>query len=260
MGASAASGAQPREATRDAAAVRRLIPPDAAEVDLEDPYPGARRDPLPERPWVLVNMVTTVDGATAVDGVSGQLGGEVDRAVFGSLRRAADVVLAGAGTVRAEDYGQARPRPDGTPGPRIAVVTRSGDLDPDAKLFRGAQRPIVFTCAACPAERVEALRAVAEVAVVGDELVDLAAALAELHGQGVRVVTCEGGPQLNGQLIELDLVDEWCVTVDPSLAGGLAKRSSLGGEEPPEGPHRLRLDGLLEADGVLLARYVRDRD
>ena len=99
----------------------------------------------------------------------------------------------------------------------------------------------------------------AEVVVVGDDLVDLAAALAELHGQGVRVVTCEGGPQLNGQLIELDLVDEWCVTVDPSLAGGLAKRSSLAEREPPDGPRRLRLDGLLEADGVLLARYVRDR-
>jgi riboflavin-specific deaminase-like protein len=239
--------------------VRRLLPPDGSPVDLDDPYPGVRRDPPEGRPWVLVNMVATVDGATAVGGVSGDLGGEVDRAVFASLRRAADVVLAGAETVRAEDYGQARARPDGSPGPRIAVVTRSGHLDPGAKLFRGDQPPLVYTCTSCPPERRQALDAVAEVVVVGDEVVDLPAALAELGRRGVRVVDCEGGPRLNGQLIELDLVDEWCVTVDPSLAGGWSKRSSLADETPPAGPRRLRLDQLLEADGVLLARYVRDR-
>ena len=243
--------------------MRRLLPsvdsPDDSPIDLDDPYPGVRRDPPPGRPWVLVNMVTTADGATAVGGVSGDLGGAVDRAVFGSLRRVADVVLAGAETVRAEGYGQARARRDGSPGPRIAVVTRSGHLDVDAKLFRGDQPPLVLTCEACPADRVEALRAVAEVVVVGDEFVDLAAALAELHRRGARVVTCEGGPRLNGQLIELDLIDEWCVTVDPSLAGGWSKRSSLADEAPRGGPRRLRLDQLLEADGVLLARYVRER-
>ena len=239
--------------------VRRLLPPDDSPVDLDDPYPGVRRDPPPGRPWVLVNMVTTADGATAVGGVSGDLGGDVDRAVFASLRRAADVVLAGAETVRAEDYGQARPRPDGSPGPRIALVTRSGHLDPGAKLFRGDQPPLIYTCSSCPPERIEAMQAVAEVVLVGDELVDLGAALADLGGRGVRVVDCEGGPRLNGQLIEHDLVDEWCVTVDPSLAGGWAKRSSLADDAPEGGPRRMRLDQLLEADGVLLARYVRDR-
>jgi 5-amino-6-(5-phosphoribosylamino)uracil reductase len=117
----------------------------------------------------------------------------------------------------------------------------------------------VYTCTSCPPERRQALDAVAEVVVVGDEVVDLPAALAELGRRGVRVVDCEGGPRLNGQLIELDLVDEWCVTVDPSLAGGWSKRSSLADETPPGGPRRVRLDQLLEADGVLLARYVRDR-
>lgn len=239
--------------------MRRLLPAEPVEVDLADPYPGARRGPVGDRPWVLVNMVATVDGATAVGGVSGDLGGAVDRAVFASLRRAGDVVLAGAETVRAEDYGQARARPDGSPGPRIAVVTRSGHLDPASKLFRGDQPPLVLTCARCPADRRAALADVAEVVEVGDELVDLGEALRELRRRGAGVVTCEGGPRLNGQLIELDLVDEWCVTVDPSLAGGGSKRSSLADDAPPGGPRRLRLDQLLEADGVLLARYLRDR-
>lgn len=245
--------------------MRRLLPPDPAEIDLDDPYPGVDRTPPARRPWVLVNMVTTADGATTVDGVSGSLGGPADRAVFAALRRAADVVLAGAETVRAEGYGPARRRLDGSPGPRIAVVTASGRLDPASRLFAAADdaddpasRPLVLTCETCPPERRDVLSAVAEVVVVGADRVDLAAALAVLHERGARVVCGEGGPRLNGQLVELDLVDEWCITVDPSLAGGASARAAVG-LPPPGGPRGLALDTLLEHDGVLFARYVRDR-
>jgi len=188
--------------------------------------------------------------------VSGDLGGEADKAVFAALRRAADVVLAGAETARAEGYGPARPRPDGAPGPRIAVVTRSGRLDPTSRLFSGPP-PIVFTCLACPPERRIALESVAEVVVVGDEGVDLRAALAALGDRGVGVVACEGGPTLNGQLIAADLIDEWCLTIDPSLAGGPSKRASIAPEAPAGGPRSMQLDRLLESDGVVFARYLR---
>ena len=60
------------------------------------------------RPGVRLNMIASVDGATAVDGVSGGLGGPADRRVFGVLRSLADVVLVAAGTVRAEGYGPPR--------------------------------------------------------------------------------------------------------------------------------------------------------
>lgn len=239
--------------------MRRLLPPEPAEIDPDDPYPGVDRTPPAGRPWVLVNMVASVDGATAVDGVSGDLGGEADRTVFAALRLVADVVLAGAETVRAERYGPSRARPDGRPGPRVAVVTGSGRLDPDLRLFTGDQPPLVLTCEACPAERREQLAEVAEVVVVGDDQVDLVEAMAELHRRGAKVVCCEGGPRLNGQLVEHDLVDEWCTTTDPSLVGGPAARAAHAALVPPGGRRRLRLQGLLEDDGVLLARYVRDR-
>ena len=76
----------------------------------------APRRPPTGRPWVLVNMVASIDGATAVDGRSGGLGGPGDKAVFHALRAVADVILVGAGTVRAEHYGPAAPRRRG-PGP-----------------------------------------------------------------------------------------------------------------------------------------------
>lgn len=214
------------------------------------------RTPAGGRPWVVVNMVASADGATAVAGRSGALGGPTDKLVFQALRAAADVVLVAAGTARAEGYRPARPRPDGSPGPRIAVVTRSGDLDPAAELF-AAGSPIVLTCAACPADRQAALAEVAEVVVVGDDDVDLGAALAELGRLGAAVVLCEGGPTLNGQLVSADLVDEWCLTVSPLLAGGDAKRAAIG-SIPADPPVGLALERVLaDDDGLLLLRYVR---
>jgi riboflavin biosynthesis pyrimidine reductase len=236
--------------------VRQLLPIDRPEVDVADVYGGADRSPPAGRPWVAVNMITSADGATAVSGRSGPLGGPADKAVFATLRSSADVVLVGAGTARAEDYGPARNRPDGTAGPRLAVVTRSGRLDPGARLFSGGH-PIVVTCAACPADRRDALAGVAEVVVAGDDDVDLAGALGALADRSAGVVLCEGGPSLNADLIAADLVDEWCLTLAPVLAAGESARAASG--PTPPSPRALRLAHLLEADGLLFARYLRER-
>jgi riboflavin biosynthesis pyrimidine reductase len=235
--------------------VRRLLPAPAEDVSAAELYGGHDRNAPPGRPWVVVNMIATADGATAVGGVSGPLGGPADKEVFTTLRASADVVVVAAGTARAEDYGPARPRPDGSPGPRIAVLTRSGNLDPSARLFSGGS-PLVITCERCPAERRAALAAVAEVVVAGDDDVDLAVALAAMAGQGAATVLCEGGPSLNGQLVAAGLVDEWCLTLSPLLASGTSARPAHG-PAPEPGPTRLRLAHLLEADGLLLARYLR---
>jgi riboflavin biosynthesis pyrimidine reductase len=234
----------------DAATVRQLVPRFVDVVDVAEVVAAEARVPTGDRPWVVVNMIATVDGGTAVGGVSGPLGGPADKAVFAALRGVADIVLVAAGTARAEDYRPARARADGSPGPRIAVVTRSGALDPASRLFQ-AGAPLVITCAACPPDRRAALEAVAEVVVAGDDDVDLEAALRALPAA---VVLCEGGPTLNGQLVAAGLVDEWCLTLSPLLAGGGSKRVAVGPDAAPLG---LRLDRLLEDGGFAFLRYVR---
>jgi riboflavin biosynthesis pyrimidine reductase len=228
--------------------VRQLLPRLLDEVDPAALYAADLRPAPADRPWVLVNMIASVDGGTAVDGRSGSLGGPGDKAVFAAIRAVADVVLVGAGTVRAEGYGPTRT------GARIAVVTASGDLSPDLRLF--AERQLVVTCERCPAARREALAAVADVIVAGDERVDVRAALAALGERGASVVLCEGGPSLNGQLVADDLVDEWCLTLSPLLVGGASPRAALG---PPLAgdPTRLRLDRLVTDGELCFARYVR---
>lgn len=243
----------------DAATVRQLLPETVDEIDPVAAYAADARPAQPGRPWVLVNMVTSVDGATAVDGRSGPLGGPADKAVFAAIRSVADAVVVGAATVRAERYGPAKPRGD-RPAPRIAVVTASGDLAPDLRLFTAAPPdqppPLVVTCEACPPARRVALAAIAEVVVAGEERVDLALALTELAERGVGVAVAEGGPTLNGQLVAAGLVDEWCASIAPCLVAGASPRAAVG-TEPVGGPLVMRLDRLLIEDGLCFARYLR---
>jgi riboflavin biosynthesis pyrimidine reductase len=245
--------------------MRRLWP-DPGEVEDITALVAAEARPAPDdRPWVLVNMIASLDGAIAVEGRSGGLGGPADKAMFSALRGVADVILVGAGTARGERYGPARPseairaarRQRGQhEAPRIALVTRSLDLDLGAALFTEVERPsIVITCAAADPDRQAAAAKVAELVVVGEDRVDLVAAMAALRTSGAEVVTCEGGPSLNGHLVAADLLDEWDLTLSPLLVGGGAGRASRGAH--PAHPVGMRLDRLVEADAHLLGRWLR---
>ncbi len=246
--------------------MRRLWP-DPGEVDDVAAFVAAEERAAPDhRPWLLVNMVASLDGAITVDGRSGGLAGPADKEMFTALRAVADVVLAGAGTVRAEGYGPPK-APEATRAarrargqaeiPRIATVSRSLYLDVTTRFFTEAdQLPIVITCGASDDERRAELAEVAEVIVVGDDTVDLEAALAELRQRGLAIVTCEGGPSLNGELLAADLVDEWAFTISPLLVGGESRRASRGVLAPD--PRRMRLDRVLEEDDFLLTRWVRE--
>jgi riboflavin biosynthesis pyrimidine reductase len=249
-------------------AMRRLWPDPLDDVDVDELIAAEARPVPAGRPWLLVNMISSLDGAITVEGRSGALGRPADGAVFSALRAVADIVLAGAGTVRAEGYGPARPTDAQRAArlargqaevPTVAVITRSLDLDLDGRLFRSeGPRPIVITCASAPADRRAATEAVAEVVVVGDATVDLPGALAALGERGAAVVTCEGGPRLNGDLIVDDLIDEWAQTFAPLLVGDDSVRGAVG--PTPPAPRECVLDRLLEGDGLLLSRWLRLRE
>jgi riboflavin biosynthesis pyrimidine reductase len=220
-----------------------------------------------DRPWLRANMVTSIDGAAALDGLSGALSGPADRMVFTVLRSLADVILVGAGTARAEHY---RPvaaagiwttlRPEGARLPAIAVVTGSLDLDACAGLLAGgpdSEPPIVITTAAAAAERGSALAGRAVLLVAGQQRVDIRQAVTELARLGYRQILTEGGPGLLGQLAEAGLLDELCLTIGPVLAGGPAGRIVTG--VPAGAALQLTLAHVLTDDGYLLCRYLRER-
>jgi riboflavin biosynthesis pyrimidine reductase len=228
--------------------VRQLLP---HPVDPVDPAAVYADVPVAEgRPSVRLNMIASVDGATAVGGRSGGLGGEADKRLFAVLRSLADVVLVGAGTVRAEHYG-----PGALP---IAVVSRSCSLDWQSPFFTEATfRPIVLTVADAPKDYLERAAEVADVVVAGTGSVDVAQALEALARRGARRVLAEGGPALNGHLAAAGLVDEMCLTLSPTLVAGDAKRILDGPELAVPAPLELR--SLCEEDGFLFLRTRRRR-
>ncbi len=218
--------------------MRRLHPNARDSIDLDDQYADPARRRRTTRPWVLLNMIASLDGGTVVSGRSGGLGGPGDKAVFSTLRRVADVVLVGAATVRAEGYHAPK-----KPGQRIAVVTRSGVLDWSSDLFR-SDAALVVTTEGAPDLPVPTIRA-------GIDSVDLAGALAQIDAE---IVLCEGGPTLNGQLIVEGVVDEICLTIAPTAIVGDSKRIAT---DRRDALASMRLAHLLEDDGYLFCRYLR---
>lgn len=222
--------------------MRRLHPHPLDSVSVEKAYAEPTRRRSDGRPWVLMCMIASADGATAVGGRSGPLGAGSDRKVFAALRGLADVVLVGAGTARDESYGP--PRREGL---RIAIVTRSLRLDWNDDLLQSGQAIVVTT------ETAGEIPADMTVVRAGHDDVDLSLAVQRLGELGAGVVMAEGGPSLNGALVAAGLVDELCLTVSPHLVAGLSARVAHGKESVLS---RLDLAHVLEEDGWLFLRYV----
>ncbi len=207
-------------------------------------------------------MVAGVDGGVTIDGVSRAIGGEGDLAGFRGLRAAADVVLVGAGTARAEGYGPAKVRPEArrarqergqAPRPVIAVVTRSLDLQGADRLFEADSGVIVVAPADSDPDRRAALVARgATVLAAGIGDVDLGDALAQLSDRGLHRVLVEGGPRLNRDMLAAGLVDELFITVSPMLVGGDGQGIVVGALDHPIA---LELREGRVHDGEVLLRY-----
>ena len=213
------------------------------------------------RPWVMLNMVESIDGATAVGGGATGLNDADDRALFLALRSVADVVMMGAQTVRSEGLGPVRMSEEmraqraaaGIDGePTMVILTRSLEIEPDHRVFSDpARAPIVLTSVDADADKVSALSRVADVRQIesldGNGIVD---AMGEAN-----VILCEGGPTLNSHLVAAGLVDEIDLTVSPMLAMGESKRIASGPVLDP--PQEMALDRAWVGDRSLFLRYVR---
>lgn len=242
--------------------MRQLLPRDLVVDDLPALLGDDDRPAPPGRPWVLANMVASVDGAFAVDGRSGGLGGAPDRQMFTAVRSLPDVILVGAGTARTERYRRPAPGPAAdlrtgrgqAAAPRLAVVSNSGHVPADQPFLTGdGPDPLVFHPAT--ADLTDLPHGVEPVQTGTDE-VDLVQVLGLLADAGARTVLCEGGPTLLGQLHAADLVDEYFVTLAPNMVGG-DQVGFLGGT--PAQVRDLRMHRLLVADDVLMGTWRRDR-
>jgi len=215
-------------------------------------------------------MVSSLDGSVTLQAVSEGLGGPADKRALARVRDACDVILIGAGTARDEEY---PPYPGGTERqarriakglaarPPVAMVTRSGGLRPGHPLVADPEdAPIVIVAARDEAqvrtslERSPAADAI-DWLVAGEATLDWAAALDGLAARGLPRISCEGGPSINGALLDAGRVDEAFVTIAPAMVGGDGLRLTRS-----PGPARrtdLSLVSALVHGDELLLRYRR---
>ena len=227
----------------------------------------AERPDAPLRPYLLLNMVSTLDGRATLGGRSGPLGNEADRALFHGLRTAVDAVMAGAGTIRTERYRRlvrdernrrVRRERGLAEEPLACIVSGRLDLPADIPILADpAARVAILTSSAASLPAQEGAQ-IDYIRAVSDGRLDLPAAMAQLRKRfGVRTVLCEGGPHMNSQLLAAGLVDELFLSLSPKLAGGEGTGESLRIVSGPEfeEPLQMELLAALEHDSHLFLRY-----
>jgi riboflavin-specific deaminase-like protein len=259
-----------RSPQEPASLFRRLLPvaePTGATQVVEDLDFQARALTAGDRPHVILNMASTLDGRASIGGRSGAIGDRADRELFHALRANVDAVMAGAGTVRVERYGRIiadastrrrRVQRGLSEEPLACIVSGRLSLAPDTPLLNEPQARVVLISPS-QSSLPEMPAQVDYVRARRDGLLDLPAAMAELRKRfAVRTLLCEGGPHLNGQLLLAGLVDELFLSLSPKLAGGEdatgeALRIVAGAEFGA--PLELELIGVLESASTLFLRY-----
>ncbi len=225
----------------------------ASDAPLPHPVPAylglSFPPPPPDRPYVILNMVSSADGKAAAAGTEAPLSSPVDKLVLQTLRVHADAILNGAGTARATGVNpgirdarlrqrrQEMGRPD---APIQCILSASASLAADAPfLRRKAFRLVIFAGEEAPPERLAALSASGrevELLPSGPKLLrELVRRLR--HSYGVRLLLLEGGPTLNSGFFHERLIDEFFLTLGPHIAGGRDAPSPVEGE--PFGPHSM---------------------
>jgi len=223
------------------------LPPGLSEMydgDLHFPESSA------ERPFVIANFVSTLDGVVSYE-IKGHAGGSTvsgsdpaDGFIMGLLRASVDAVIVGARTVHdASPDGLWIPEytyPDAKllfreyrvnmlhkpEYPLLVVVSGSGRLDLERAIFRtpGVRTAVITTSAGSdvlvragatklPSVQIHALDAKCGTMAPMAMLQLLYARL------GVRRLLHEGGPTLFGQFLGVEAVDELFLTLSPQIAG-----------------------------------------
>lgn len=172
-------------------------------------------DPPKDRPYVVINMVTTIDGKI-ITGERGEpvhdLGSATDHLMMRRIQDSVDAVLIGATNQRTTPklwY----------PSDKIRiVVTRSGNVLYPSRFFDDAPDKAVVFCT--DSSELPALPEGTRVFRLGKEEIDWAQALTLLRELGVTNLLVEGGSEVNAQILGLQLVDELFLTLAPKIKLG----------------------------------------
>jgi riboflavin biosynthesis pyrimidine reductase len=238
------------------------------------------------RPYVIGNFVTTLDGVVALNVPGHSGGGSIsgqnaqDRMVMGLLRALADVVIVGAGTLRAasqhvwtaayiyspltDAYGQLRAALGKSEPPLNVIVTASGTIDVSLPVFQSGEVPVLVVTTREGAQRIRKHALPRSVQVAAVQAAGSISARAVLHAASAarpsNMVLLEGGPQLMGDFFAEGCLDELFLTLAPQVAGRDSSRERpglvAGKQFAPEHPLWGTLVNVKRGGSHLFLRYT----
>lgn len=239
------------------------------------------------RPYVISNFVSTLDGVVSLD-AHGKTVGDVisgsnqqDHMVMGLLRAAADVVIIGAGTLRASPkhvwtpqhvfppfgsiYKTLRVRMGKHPSPLIVIVTAHGNVDLSLPIFHIAEVPVLIVTTNTgvrqikridPPELVQIVEANDTPSITAHEILKTITKASP----SAETILIEGGPHLMGTFFAERCLDEMFLTLSPQVAGRQNSLERLGivAEQifTPDHPLWGRLVSLKRGGSHLFLRYA----
>jgi len=272
---------EPLQALGDAKLGTDLPLPD----ELASIYGHLQLPPHPGRPYLAANFVTTLDGVVSLDASGNMGGGEIsgfnhqDRMVMGLLRAVADAVIVGAGTLRASPdhlwtaeyiypplasaYKRLRATLGKREPPLNVFVTARGELDPEMRVFRSGEVPVLIVTTANGMRRMQntGLPPSVEISRIDTGGLLSARAIVDSVSRVRRsdVILIEGGPHLMASFFTEQLLDELFLTLAPQVAGRnhLADRPGLvsGRSFAPENPLWGTLVSVKRGGSHLFLRY-----
>ncbi len=204
--------------------VDRLWPDRAVDLDLDAAFANlALPSPPPGRPWVGLNMVTSLDGRAQREGTAEGLSTRADRRLMRLLRAGYDAVAYGAGTLRKVDLWTTVPADlaavrvaAGRPAQPLAVLIGGSDPIPTERRWFATDQPRLIVVGRDGPREV----AGAEVIVAPTPRPEPGWILATLSQRGIGAVLLEGGPTVNAVFHAAGLIDELYWTVGALMLGG----------------------------------------
>lgn len=209
----------------------------------------------PGRPYVISNFVSTLDGVVSLDAPGKAVGDVIsgsnqqDNMVMGLLRAAADIVIVGAGTLRAspqhiwtpqhvspsyaDAYMVLRDRLGKQRSPLNVIVTAHGNVDLRLPVFHSDEVAVLIVTTVIGARRFTKTDLPVSVRViVGSDAISMTAreilkAIATVS-PFCETVLIEGGPHLIGNFFEEHCLDELFLTLAPQVAGRKSPLERLG--------------------------------
>lgn len=212
-------------------------------------------------PYVVMKYAMTADGKIATrTGASKWITGEKARQEVQRMRHACMGIMAGIGTVLADDP-LLNCRLEGGRHPVRIICDTNLRIPEDSQICRTADR--YETVIACAADDPEKERSLSELGIRVIHLpkadgggVDLQALMKTLGEDGIDSILLEGGGVLNDSALRAGIVSEVRAFIAPKLFGGTAKSPVEGeGIALPEHAVRMRLAEIRQFGEDLMLRY-----